>query len=255
MFADSRNTAYTEFGVPSVASPAYLKSFIPEDELYPPRAGTAWETHHAFGAWHGDTWLCMSILERYFGKLHSLEEIYEKSNWLQCEGYKAIFEEARRQKPYCSMAINWCFNEPWKTAANNSLLSYPAQPKPAYGAVQSSLKTIVPSARLKKFSYSDGDVLEADLYLLNDSTACVCDTVRATVLLDEVAYPLLDWSTPTSGEGENVQGPTVRLTLPRVDGVDRLTLVLESERYGRNEYVLHYRTKTVKKANKKILNA
>ena len=254
MFGDSRCTAYTEFGVPSVASPEYLRSFIPEDELYPPREGTAWETHHAFGAWHGDTWLCLSIMERYFGKLHSLEEICEKSNWLQCEGYKAIFEEARRQKPYCSMAINWCFNEPWKTAANNSLLSYPAIPKPAYTAVKNSLQSVLPSAKLPKFSYFDGDVLEADLFLLNDSAERVSDTVKVTVAIGDAVYSLLDWKTPVSGEHENVEGPTVRLLLPRVDGADRLKLTLESEHYGKNEYVLHYRTKEIKKINKKILN-
>ena len=54
---------------------------------------------------------------------------------LQCEGYKAIYEEARRQKPYCSMALNWCFNEPWPTAANNSIINWPNIPKPAFYAV------------------------------------------------------------------------------------------------------------------------
>ena len=254
MFGESHCTAYTEFGVPSVASPAYLKSFLPEDELYPPRAGTSWETHHAFGAWHGDTWLCESIMERYFGKSTSLEEIFERSNWLQCEGYKAIFEEARRQKPYCSMAINWCYNEPWKTAANNSLLCYPALPQPAYHAVRNSLSGVVASARLKKFSYTNGELFSAELWLLNDSPMAVKDRVRVTVTVGESTQELLVWNTPESGVGENVQGHTVHYVLPRVEGIDRFTLTLESEKHGSNSYTLHYRVKEEKKPSKKLLN-
>ena len=254
MFGESNATAYTEFGVPSVPSPSYLESFIPKDELYPPREGTSWETHHAFGAWHGDTWLCMSVMERYFGKLNSLEEIYEKSNWLQCEGYKAIFEEARRQKPHCSMAINWCYNEPWKTAANNSLLCYPALPKPAYYAVGESLRSVLPSARLERFAYQNGDVLEAELWLLNDSNERVRDTVRASLHIGEEVIELLEWHTPLSEVNANVAGHTVKCVLPRVEGVDRITLVLESDCFGSSQYTLAYRIAEPKKLPKKILN-
>ena len=254
MFGKSHATAYTEFGVPSVPSPAYLETFIPKDELFPPRAGTTWETHHAFGAWHGDTWLCMSVMEKYFGELHSLDEIYEKSNWLQCEGYKAIFEEARRQKPYCSMAINWCYNEPWKTAANNSLLCYPALPKPAYYAVRESLRNVLPSARLERFSYADGDLFSAEIWLLNDSNECAQDTVRVSLMIGDETVRLLDWHTPLSGVAENVQGHTVKYLLPRVEGVDHFTLVLEGETCGRSEYKLCYHAKTNQKPQKKILN-
>ena len=41
---------------------------------------------------------------------------------------QAIFEEARRQWKHCSVCLNWCFNEPWMTAANNSIVAYPAKP-------------------------------------------------------------------------------------------------------------------------------
>lgn len=48
-------------------------------------------------------------MEHYFGPVRTLEELVERGQLLQCEGYKFIFEEARRQKPVCSMALNWCY--------------------------------------------------------------------------------------------------------------------------------------------------
>src|ERR1700759_763578 len=47
----AKNTAYTEFGVPGTANLDVLKSFIPADQLFPPKVGTAWESHHAFFVW------------------------------------------------------------------------------------------------------------------------------------------------------------------------------------------------------------
>jgi len=41
-----------------------------------------------------------------------------------------------RQKPGCAMALNWCFNEPWPSAAGPCLVNWPSQPKPAYHAVR-----------------------------------------------------------------------------------------------------------------------
>lgn len=135
---DSHFTAYTEFGVPGISPREVLEKIIPPEELFPPRPGTAWEEHHAFGAWDGSpaTWLGEPTIERYFGRAQTLDQLIERSSLMQGEGYKAVFEEARRQKPYCAMALNWCFDEPWPAAANNSLVAYPSVPKPALDQVR-----------------------------------------------------------------------------------------------------------------------
>lgn len=245
MFNDSHYTAYTEFGVPSVPEVDYLKTFIPEDQLFPPREDSTWKTHHAFGSWcFWDTWICLDIMEEYFGKPTSLEDIVRYSNWLQCEGYKAIFEEARRQKPYCSMAINWCYNEPWKTAANNSLLSYPALPKKAYYAVQNSLKNTVPSARLQKFSYESGEVFSAELWFLNDADIGVEDEeIRVVLEIGGNRTELLNWKIGICEKNTNKQGHIVQYVLPKVKGVECFRLILESATHGSNSYDLHYKYK------------
>ncbi len=80
------------------------------------------------------------MIDAYFGQARDLAELVDNGQLLQAEGYKAIYEEARRQKPYCSMALNWCFNEPWPTAANNNIVGYPNEPKPAFCAVRMCLQ-------------------------------------------------------------------------------------------------------------------
>ncbi len=63
-------TAYPEFGVPAPSSVQVLRTIIPGKELWPPKPGGAWETHHGFRAWGGDStsWLMMGQIEYYFGK-------------------------------------------------------------------------------------------------------------------------------------------------------------------------------------------
>ena len=106
-------------------------------------------------------------LEKY-GEVSTLEKLVETSQWIQYAGYKAIFEEARRQKPYCAMAINWCWCEPWKCAVNNSLLGYPAVKKPGWYSVRDSLRNVIGTARMFRFDYKRGERFTCELWLLND---------------------------------------------------------------------------------------
>jgi len=250
LFQSSSCTAYTEFGCSAVAEMDALKKCIPADELYPIKDGGAWRLHHAFGAWGDERWLCMSTLEMYAQEpLDSLEKIVNLSNWMQCEGYKAIFEEARRQAPYCTMAINWDYCEPWVTAAGNNLIAHPAQPKQAYYAVRSALRPVLASARIPKFDWRAGECFHAELWLLNDTHAPASETVRASLLLNGVEYPLLTWETGETDE--NKIGPTVNWVLPDVDATE-MTLRLETGDGTAGEYRLCYRPKEAKKISRQL---
>lgn len=244
-FNKARFTAYTEFGVPGPSPVEVLKTFIPAQELWPPTPGGSWEAHHAFGAWDVDpkTWLCPDVIERYFGPSQSLEQLVARGEWLQCEGYKHVFEEARRQKPRCSMALNWCYNEPWPTAANNSLINWPARPKPAYRAVAASCRPVLASARVQKFSWAAGEQLAAELFVLNDSPAALeGGVVEATLEAGAERVLLATWEVPASVANTNVAGPIVRVTLPRWEA-DRMTLRLRYAGHPERDssYVLPYR--------------
>ena len=168
LFIQTSATAYTEFGMPGLAPEETLRTVIPENELFPPSPGGSWEAHHAFNACIPNGWLCWETLSR-FGDVSSFWGMLETSARLQSIGYKAIFEAARRQKPYCAMAINWCWNEPWKCAVNNSLLAYPAIRKPAYYAVRDSLRDVLGAAEIAKYAWAPGETFSAVPWLFNDT--------------------------------------------------------------------------------------
>lgn len=237
-FNGSHCTAYSEFGVPSIAPVENLRRIIPEEELFPFRETSSWVAHHGYQAFIGDTWLCESLYARYFGPASSLEERVEQSNWIQSIGYQAIFEEARRQWPHCSMALNWCFNEPWITAANNSLVAYPSQPKPALQAVANSLAGQVPSARIEKFHWKTGERFSAELWMLNDLPETAEEEVRVTLTVNGQTQELLRWQTGVVAENQNKLGPTVNVMLPKEVTDSELLLELHTLSGKHNSYRL-----------------
>ena len=228
IFQQSANTAYSEFGCPGPSPVAYLKTFIPKDELWPARLGTSWETHHAFNAWETEpsSWLCTAIIEHYFGAATSLEQLVARGEWLQGEGYKSVYEEARRQTPRCSMALNWCYNEPWPTAANNSIINYPAAPKPAYYAVQAACRPVLASARIPKFQWDAGESFSAQLWLLSDHPASQTGgELVATLECNGRSEELVRWAFSGLTPQQTLAGPSVHVVLPDSDSGE-FTLIL-----------------------------
>ncbi len=252
----SAATAYTEFGMPGPAPVDTLRSVIPSHELWPPRPIGSWVAHGAFGAWLPCSWLDLPTYERYFGPPASLEDLVEKGQWMQAEGYRCIFEEARRQRPVCSMAVNWCFQEPWPTAANNSLLAYPSTPKPAYYAVQAACRPQAASARIERFQWRPGDCFCAEVWLLNDAPfALPACSVDASLLIGDTEHPLAVWRCPGAMAGQNARGPRLHFPLPDADA-ERITLILRVQ--GRPDmearYALSFRANAPAAAAARALN-
>ncbi|RYG35736.1 hypothetical protein EON81_11850 [bacterium] len=233
-FQRSSNTAYTEFGCGGIASVETLQSFLPPDEEFPPRPGTAWEDHHAYSAWIGDTWLDMGTIEHYFGPSSSLEELVAKGQVLQAEGFRGLFEEARRQKPRCAMALNWCFNEPWPTAANNSLIEWPCKPKPALYAVGEACRPSLASARISKFMWKEGEWFDPEFWILHDAPVPLAG---GTLVASVGGTVLLRWDFDEIPANENLRGPRGALKLPRFEG-DRFTMEVRVE--GRPDLATTY---------------
>jgi len=234
----AHNTAYTEFGIPGPSSVAILETIIPPEELWPPMPGTAWESHHAYNAWVGDTWLMKDMIEDYFGRAKSLEILVEMGQLLQSEGYKAIYEEARRQKPYCSMALNWCFNEPWPAAANNSLISWPNWPKPAFSAVRNACRPVLASARNYQLKWKREEPFSTQLWILNDSYQAIeSGVIKATLFSGNKVKNLGTWEFGRVEANRNLEGPVLKTLLPRWDA-SGFVLLLEVE--GHPEYNSSY---------------
>ncbi len=254
--AEAKCTAYTEFGLPSPSSVKVLKSIIPENELWPPKRGTSWQSHHAFKAWIDNTWLMPEMLTDYFGEAKSLKELVDNGQLVQSEGYKCIYEEARRQKPYCSMALNWCLNEPWPTAANNSLINWPNKPKPAFYAVKNACRPFLASARLKKFKYTEAEEFNADIWILNDLPhLSEKGKISIKISTNTKEIKLLEWQYDSLPENINLAGPTVRFVLPAWE-TDRFKLLLEVEGHPEynSDYTFLYETLKLKKKKANLLN-
>jgi len=218
IFQKATNTAYSEFGCPGPSPVEYLRKVVPEAELWPPRPGASWQAHHAFGAWEADptSWLFTSAQEHYFGPAGDLDTLVARGTWLQCAGYQAVFEEARRQKPRCSMALNWCFNEPWPTAAGNSIVNWPAVPKESYRHVQAACRPVLASARFAKFQWRAGEEFCAELWMLSDAPGEIPAGDVEVTLVAGAPTNLLRWSHPPIPAGKNKAGPVVRAVLPWV---------------------------------------
>ena len=236
-------TAYTEFGCPAPADVEVLRETLPAEELFPPRPGTSWETHHAFGAWAPNSHLLLDVIEDYSGPIESLEQLVERGQLLQSEGLKCLYEEARRQKPRASMALNWCFSEPWPAAANLSLVGWPDRARPALAAVAASCRPALASARISRFTWREGDVFEPELWILNDGAGELpAGRVEAILEFDGDSMPLLGWDHPPVPANRNLAGPTVRYELPgRAPGRMTLRLRCPDAPDRDSEYVLLYR--------------
>ena len=238
-FQNNCNTAYTEFGVPSLSDVETLKQIIPAEELFPIKPTEAWIAHHGFKAWGKSRWVCQDIYERYFGTPNSLEELVEGQQWMQCEGYRGAFEEMRRQWPHCSMGINWDYNEPWITAAGNELIAYPAKINPCYYYVQKAMRPTLFSAKIPKFDWKEGETFEAELWLLNDAPEAKSGRVHVTARVGDEVFDLLEWSAET-GANAHKRGPTVRFVLPHAEDENKVTLTLSAENGMESEYVFLY---------------
>jgi len=220
-FGRAAFTAYTEYAIPGPSSLEVLREIIPEEELWPPRQDGSWKHHHAHNAWImvPDTWLVRETIEHYFGPCDTLEQLVEGGQWLQAEGLKFIYEEARRQKPKCAMALNWCFNEPWPTAANTSLTNWPARPKPALAAVASACRPVSLSVKIPRFSWRNGDRFEAEVWLLNDHHQPLpAAEVRYQLQIGDWHQEVGRWLAPEADANHNLKGPSLVAELPKIDG-------------------------------------
>jgi beta-mannosidase len=248
LFSREHYTAYTEFGVGGMTSTEHIRTFIPEKELFPPARGTSWVTHHALDAWDGDidTHLTPRSIERYLGPSTTLEELCAKSQRLQAIGMQVQYEEARRQKPKCSMAINWCLNEPWPNAANNSLIAWPFHPKPSLATVRAACRPVLASARIGKFMWEPGELFFAELWLLSDSP----EPVDALVVEAEIecagrTEKVVSWKSDPLAPNTNLRGPRVEFQLPSGAGKNfTLHLRVEGHPHLNSTYPLIFTTAT-----------
>ena len=169
----SKSTAYTEFGCNGASPKEYILKYIMDEQNYADcnEQNDIWREHHAFRAWNESCWIGIPDVIYFFGGYDGVDDLIEKSIYLQDLCYKTMFEEMRRQAPLCSMAINWDFNEPWPCAAGNSLVNWPAEPKSALSAVGEALRPTILSLELPHNRFLTGETMQASVWVLNDNAS------------------------------------------------------------------------------------
>lgn len=244
----SHNTAYTEFGCPGASDPEYIRQYISKENYADcTESNGAWTAHHAFGVWYIEAWLRRPEVNYFFGGFSDTDDLCKKMRFLQTMCYRSYFEEMRKQWPHCAMALNWCFNEPWPTVANNSLLSWPAIPKPCYYAVQSALRPQLVSLRIDRHLWWAGERFHGEVWGLNDSLqAMEKATVKVSYCIGDGA--VTQWGVlhmPSVAPQSNCLCGTVSFPIPQgFTGKIYLKLSVEDHPEMDSEYTYLCRAKT-----------
>ena len=250
-------TAYTEFGCPGPAAKETIKRFMSEEEYQNCAAGTVWESHHAFGSWSTeDSWLRISEAEYYFGGHSGTDDLLEKCEIIQAINYKSMFEEMRKQWPRCSMALNWCLNEAWPAAANNSVISWPAIPKKAYYAVKEALRPQMLSLRVDRHRWRSGEEFTAEIWVLNEKPEVLPGTeIRVYLEISGQREFLLLWTFENVMSQTNLRGPGLRKVLPETsDPFFFLILEAPNDEKLNSRYQYIIKNDAYPKIKKNILN-
>lgn len=237
-FREARFTCYTEFGPPSIGGAEVIERVMPESSRVFPivKDDPSWAAHYGTV---NRPWRCQQDTLTCFPECKTLGELIEYSDILQSMAFKSIFEESRRQWPHCSMAINWCYNEPWYSVVNRNIIDYDSRPRPAYYAVKDALRPILGTAGIPKFIWRSGELFTADIVLHNDTREAVERSLRVTLTLGGEETLLLEWRGRCEAGG-NFAGPTVRYKLPDAPGEKLMTLRVSLDDGTVNEYTLRY---------------
>ena len=128
------------------------------------------------------------------------------------------------------MALNWCFNEPWPCFANNSLVSWPCERKPAHSAVAEALRPCLASLRVDQHLWRGDEDFSAQVWLLNDSPEDQkALTVKVSWQLEQEAETL--WGSLHLAQlpaRQNAQLGTVSFPLPK-DRACKFSVILQVE--------------------------
>jgi exo-1,4-beta-D-glucosaminidase len=131
---------------PAVPPLEELKTFIPEDKLWP--IGDVWN-FHAGGSEFKNIDLFTHALEMRYGKAKSVADYAWKSQAMTYEGQRAMFEAYGRNKYKSTGIIQWMLNNAWPSLIWH-LYSYDLRPAAGYFGSKIALEPVH-----VQFSYDD----------------------------------------------------------------------------------------------------
>jgi exo-1,4-beta-D-glucosaminidase len=134
---------------PAVPPLEELKTFIPEDKLWPPN--DVWNFHSGGGQFKTID-LFMHALEMRYGKAKDAADLAWKSQAMTYEGQRAMFEAYGRNKYKSTGIIQWMLNNAWPSLIWH-LYSYDLRPAGGYFGSKIALEPLH-----VQFSYDDHSV-------------------------------------------------------------------------------------------------
>ncbi len=177
----------SEMGAPGASRMEVLNRIAAGHALWPPS--------HANPLWvhHGEWWIQWYQMLQLFGPWREdqpdLPAYVACSRYLQAEALRYCIESVRRREPKASGALIWMGNEPYANTANNSLLEYDGEPKPAYGVLRRSFAPLHASCRYERVAHRPGDEFCGEIWIhargAEPPTEVVAElwTVRGALLL------------------------------------------------------------------------
>jgi beta-mannosidase len=217
IYQDSDYIAYNEISLGAGLRPLeLLKKFIPENELFPLTPSPAWVAHKAINPNGSRLHLAPSNIEHYFGESTSIEQLIERSQFLMNEGLRGALEEIRRKKMRTSMALIWCFNEPWPNAAGcGNIVTWYNTPMPAHHYTGLAFRPVLASARIRKIDWSPDEEMTPQLWMLSDAnTAIPAGRIEAWLKIGEQETFISEWQHPELAPATNCSGPKLQVKLP-----------------------------------------
>lgn len=91
--------------------------------------------------------------EKLLGKFKDRADRLFKYKYIQYEWLRISFENARREKEYCSGVLYWMLNDCWPAACGWSLVDYYGIPKDAYYSFKRAAKPIILSVDFEDGAY------------------------------------------------------------------------------------------------------
>lgn len=169
MFAKSHYTAYSEFGNFITPSMEELKLFMTEEEIRTVKPqDELWIAHQNYSEWRPGSDIFVDV-DYFFGGYENLEDFVNKERFIGAMCSKSIFEEIRKQWPYCSMALNWCFNDAWPMIMTKAIVSYHETLTPLFYAAKEALRPQLASVRVPYELWHNGDEFTAEIFMMNDT--------------------------------------------------------------------------------------
>ena len=138
------------------------------------------------------------------------------------------------------MAINWCYNDPWETAGNQSIIAYPTIKKPSFKAVKEACRDVLASARFAKLTWKPNEKFAGKAFILNDSYKSYEPmTVNIKVEFDGKVQNVRTVKSKEIKPNENEFIGDYEFTIPDLGKeIRRFKLILEVE--GKPEYSSEY---------------